>query len=64
MELLQQLIAPFTAELEALPDDCWKDSLDQFAARVSMEDAEKVIDTKVVAYQLELGVDVTKVSQK
>jgi hypothetical protein len=61
-EILQELIAAPSAELALISDDSWGSLLDPLAERVSLEDAERLIDAKLVPLQQELGIDLSKVS--
>ena len=61
-EILGELIKDLATELEALPNDSnWSSFLDEFAARVSLEEAEKLIDEKIVPLHLQYGIDLSTV---
>lgn len=62
-EILGSLIKDLAAELEALPGDSdWSSHLDDYASRVSLEDAEKLIDEKVVPLHEKYGIDLSTVA--
>lgn len=61
-EILRELIAEASATLDAITDDSWPAVLDTLAEEISMDAAEKLIDTRLVPLQRELGVDLSTVS--
>jgi coenzyme F420-reducing hydrogenase delta subunit len=61
-EILRELIKDLALELEAMPADSdWSAHLDEFAGRVSLTEAERLIDEKVVPLQQQLGIDLSSV---
>jgi hypothetical protein len=61
-EILRELIRDLAAELEAFPADSdWSSHLDEFAGRVSLTEAERLIDEKVVPLQQQFGIDLSSV---
>lgn len=62
-EILGSLIKDLAAELEALPSDSnWSSFLDDYASRVSLEEAERLIDEKVVPLHIQYGIDLSTVA--
>lgn len=61
-EILHELIADGCAKLDAITDDSWPAVLDALAEAVSLDEAEKMIDERLVPLQRKLGVDITTVS--
>lgn len=62
-QILGELIRDLAVELEALPADSdWSSFLDEFAGRVSLEDAERLIDARVVPLQRQFGIDLSTVA--
>jgi len=60
-EVLKELIVNQAAELEAIEDDSWGEQIQRLADSVSMEEAERLIDERVVPLQRELGIDLSTV---
>jgi hypothetical protein len=60
--ILKELIADAAVELSAIEDDSWGDSLQRLADSVSLEEAERLIDERLVPLQRELGIDLSTVS--
>lgn len=61
--ILGELIKDLAQELEALPADSdWSSHLDEFASRVSLEEAERLIDERVVPLQQKFGIDLSTVA--
>lgn len=56
------MIADAAAEIDAITDDSWSEALGPLAEKVSLEEAEKLIDEKLVPLQRELGIDLSTVS--
>lgn len=62
-EILRELIKDVALELEALPAESnWSSHLDEFAERISLEEAEKLIDMRVVPLQQQYGIDLSTVA--